>query len=41
MNIFTKTKSYLKRYGALNLIRKVMEKLPEDLIFQRNSPVKI
>ena len=26
MNIFTKTKSYLKRYGALNLIRKVMEK---------------
>lgn len=26
MNIFIKTKSYLKRYGALNLIRKVMEK---------------
>lgn len=26
MNIFTKTKSYLKRYGALNLIRKVTEK---------------
>ena len=26
MNIFIKTKSYLKRYGALNLIRKVTEK---------------
>lgn len=26
MNIFIKTKSYLKRYGVLNLIRKVMEK---------------
>lgn len=26
MNIFTKTKSYLKRYGVLNLIRKVTEK---------------
>lgn len=26
MNFFIKTKSYLKRYGALNLIRKVMEK---------------
>ena len=26
MNIFTKTKSYLKRYGALNLLRKVTEK---------------
>ena len=26
MNIFIKTKSYLKRYGALNLLRKVTEK---------------
>ena len=26
MNIFIKTKSYLKRYGVLNLIRKVTEK---------------
>lgn len=33
MNIFTKTKSYLKRYGALNLIRKVMEKASRGFDF--------